>query len=73
MNEKSQKDDQEDELLLIEFISRKGKIFKNCLATAITRIDESTSLKIFLSTNSENMVINAPKILLYRRCFLINS
>ena len=41
MNEKLQKDDQEDELLLIEFISRKGKIFKNCLATAITRIDES--------------------------------
>ena len=41
MNEKLQKDDQEDELLLIEFISRKGKIFKNCLATAITRMDES--------------------------------
>ena len=37
MNEKLQKDDQEDELLLIEFISRKGKIFKNGLATSITR------------------------------------
>lgn len=54
MNERWQKDEQEDELLLIEFVSRKGKY---SIIVWPLPPDEKLSKNI-LSTNFENICIS---------------